>query len=126
LANSSLFPPQGRRTLFRSPQPRKLGLRAPRCHAGLFTNFAAGTSQVSFGAGVTVNSVSVTSSTNLTAQITVLATAALGPRTVTVTTGIQVVSFANGFTVQPGTPVLLTAAPSSAQQGQQNYLASAD
>jgi len=64
-----------------------------------FAELALGTSAVSFGAGITVGTVTVTDVTHLTAQISIDAAAALGGRTVTVTTGAEVVSLANGFTV---------------------------
>ena len=54
---------------------------------GQSTNFAAGTTHAGFGAGITVNSVTVTSPTSATANITVDSTAFTGGRTVTVTTG---------------------------------------
>ena len=69
---------------------------------GQFTHFATGTSAVSFGAGITVGTVTVTDTTHLTAQISIDAAAALGGRTVTVTTGAEVVSLANSFTVAQG------------------------
>src|SRR5205814_4072931 len=40
--------------------------------------------------------------------------------TVTLTTGTEVVTLPNGFTVAAGTPVLQTVNPGSGQQGQQN------
>ena len=46
--------------------------------------------------------------------------AALGGRTLTVTTGAEVVSLANAFTVSSGAPMLLTVSPNTGQQGQQN------
>jgi lysophospholipase L1-like esterase len=49
------------------------------------TGFMAGITAVAFGAGITVSSVSVTSATSLTANITVAADAVPGLRTVTVT-----------------------------------------
>ena len=68
---------------------------------GQFTHFAQGTTTVSLGgAGVTVNSVSITSSTALTANISIVLNAATGNRTLTVTTGGEIVSLANAFTVQ--------------------------
>ena len=85
---------------------------------GQFTNFVQGTSQATFGAGITVNSITVVSATSLSASITVAANATAGARTVSVTTGIEAASLANGFTVQAGTPVLSTLVPNSAQQGQ--------
>ena len=88
--------------------------------AGQFTNFVQGTSQVSFGLGIAVGTVTVANATSLTAQITIPANAPLGPVTVTVTTGTEVASLANGFMVTAGTPVLLSATPNSGQVGQQN------
>src|SRR5207249_3442318 len=49
------------------------------------TNYIDGVTSVSFGAGITVNSPSVDSATQLTANITITAAAATGSRTVTVT-----------------------------------------
>ena len=68
---------------------------------GQFTHFAQGTSQVSFGAGITVGSVTVVDATILTAQITISINAPLGPQTATVTTGTEVASLSGGFTVTP-------------------------
>src|SRR6185436_18011046 len=82
-----------------------------------FTHFGQGTTQVSVDGGVTVQSVTVGNATSLTAQLTIPATAAVGSRTLTVTTGGEVVTLNNGFTVQPGIPVLTTANPNSGQQG---------
>ncbi len=53
------------------------------------THFSSG-SVVSFGSGITVNSVSVQSTTRLTANITISSGAAFGKRTVRVTTGSEV------------------------------------
>src|SRR5262249_28166104 len=60
----------------------------------------------------------VTCPTCLTAQFQILATALLGPVTVTVTTGSEVASLVNGFTIQPGTPILTSMMPAAGQQGQ--------
>ena len=102
------------------PATGQLGQSLPITITGQFTHFAQGTSQVSFGSGITVNSVSVASVTSLTAQISITPGAALGLRTVTVTTGSEVASLPNGFTVEAGTPVLLTVGPNTGTQGQQN------
>jgi hypothetical protein len=69
--------------------------------AGQFTHFAQGTTQVSFGPDIMVNSVTVTDATDLTANVTIPASAALGSHTVVVTTGLEVVSLASGFIVNP-------------------------
>jgi hypothetical protein len=68
---------------------------------GATTNFSQAVTQVSFGAGITVNSVTVTNATTLTAAITIAADAVLGSRTVTVTTGAEVAALSNGFVVLP-------------------------
>ena len=44
----------------------------------------------------------------------------MGPRNVTVTTGQETASLANGFTVGAGTPVITLVNPDVGQQGQQN------
>src|SRR5204863_120913 len=46
--------------------------------------------------------------------------AAAGARNVTVTTGAEVVTLTNGFTVTNGTAVLTTVNPNTGQQGQTN------
>jgi hypothetical protein len=66
---------------------------------GVNTHFAQGSTGVDFGAGITVNGVTVTSSTSLTADITVQNSATLGNRDVTVSTGAEIVSLSNGFTI---------------------------
>ena len=80
---------------------------------GVYTNFVEGLSQVSFGAGITVDSVTVSGPTSLTAHITTAPAAALGLRTVTVTTGAEVVSVAGGFgvTTPAGAPTVTLASP---------------
>jgi alpha-D-ribose 1-methylphosphonate 5-triphosphate synthase subunit PhnH len=87
---------------------------------GQFTHFVQGTSVASFGAGITVVSVTVSSATSAVALLNVAATAAAGTRNVSVTTGAEVVTLTNGFTVTNGTPVLTLVNPNTGQQGQQN------
>jgi hypothetical protein len=84
---------------------------------GLFTNFVNGTSTVTFGAGITINSLTVSDSTHAVASINISSTAALGSRTVTVTTGGEVASIIGGFTVLAGQPALVSAIPGSAVAG---------
>ena len=72
-----------------------------------FTNFVQGSTQASFGAGVSVGGaaadgfgpVTVTSSTTATAHVAIAAGALTGSRTVTVRTGVQEAARADGFTV---------------------------
>ncbi len=66
---------------------------------GQVTHFVQGTTAATFGAGMTVNSTTVQSATQATASVTIAGDAALGPRTVTVTTGGEVVVLTSGFVV---------------------------
>jgi hypothetical protein len=67
---------------------------------GAGTNFAQGVTTVTFsGAGITLNSVTVTSKTLAKANITVDAVAALGLRDVTVTTGAETDTVVGGLTI---------------------------
>jgi hypothetical protein len=84
---------------------------------GLFTNFVNGTSVASFGAGITVNSTTVSGPTSAVANISISPAASLGSRTVTVTTNSEVASITGGFTVLAGVPNLTSAMPGSAQAG---------
>jgi hypothetical protein len=64
------------------------------------TAFVNGVSVASFGADITVNSITVTSATTATANITISSTAVAGARDVNVTTGAQTLEkLAGGFTV---------------------------
>jgi RHS repeat-associated protein len=87
---------------------------------GQNTHFAQGATQVSFEAGITINSMTVANATSLIASVSIDANAVLGTRTVTATTGTEVVSLQNGFSVTAGTPVITTVNPNAGQQGQSN------
>src|SRR5205807_7549968 len=87
---------------------------------GQFTHFVQGTTTASFGAGITVVSLTVNSATTATTVVNIDVGTATGNRNVTLTTGPEVVTPTNGFTVAAGTPVLQTVNPGSGQQGQQN------
>jgi hypothetical protein len=81
------------------------------------TNFQAGAT-VGFGAGITVNSVSFVSATELDADITVSLAAAGGPRTVTVVNpDASSGSLAAGFTVI-APPVVSAVTPTNGNPGQ--------
>jgi hypothetical protein len=84
---------------------------------GQFTHFVAGTSTVSFGAGITVNSINVTTATTLQANITVQPTAAVGYRDVSVTTNSEVVGLSNGFQVTTGPAAIVLLSPAAGGQG---------
>ena len=86
--------------------------------SGQYTHFVQGTTTASFGAGITLNSVTVADSTHVTVNLSVDAMATLGNRNVTLTTGSEVVTLSNGFAVGAGTPVITQVNPNTAQQGQ--------
>ena len=66
---------------------------------GQFTHWVQGSSTASFGAGITVATLTVNSATTATAALNIDPAAAAGARNVTVTTGAEVVTLNNGFTV---------------------------
>jgi hypothetical protein len=85
------------------------------------TQFVNGSTSVSFGSGITVNSTTVNSSTQITAGITVSAGTSTGFRDVTVTTPGGAATLTNGFEVQTApnpTPTLFSASPSTGNRGQ--------
>jgi len=86
---------------------------------GQFTNWQAGVSTVTFGAGVTVDSFTVDTPDSARAMVTISPTASTGGRTLTVTTAGQIVS-ANVFSVSTGPASLLSVSPANAQQGDSN------
>lgn len=90
---------------------------------GQFTNWVPGTTTANFGAGITVGQLTVNSPTSAIAPIKIDANATPGARTVTVTTGTELETLPNGFTVTPGTPAVLSAMPTSAQQGEKLLVA---
>src|SRR5690348_13031005 len=81
-----------------------------------------GAATCSFGAGITVNSCTLNSGTQLTANITISSTATLGSRNVTVTNpDTQSSTLSNGFTVAmagPPPPTLSSVNPNSGAQGE--------
>src|SRR5207244_880188 len=75
----------------------------------------------SFGAGITVNSCTFNSATQLTAGITISSTATVGTRNVTVTNpDNQTGALTNGFSVATGAPPpsVTSVSPNSGAQGQ--------
>lgn len=93
---------------------------------GEFTNFVQGSTQATFGSGISVGgsaagafgSVTVTSATTATATVSIQPTADSGPRSVTVRTGVQQATLSNGFNVAaaPG-PQISDFSPKSATFG---------
>ncbi|MGB0063168.1 MAG: Ig-like domain-containing protein, partial [Terracidiphilus sp.] len=101
-----------------SPSSAQAGATTNVVITGQFTTFQAAFSTVSFGSGVTVNFITSVTPTQLTANITVATNAAVGSRTVTVTTNSQVVSLSNAFNVTAGTPVITEINPNIGNPGQ--------
>ena len=95
-----------------------------------YTDFLQGSTRASFGPGISVGGappgtpgpVTVVNPATAVAQLVVDAAATAGPRTVSVMTGLQQASLADGFTVVAAsqTPVLTSVTPGSGQQGQGN------
>jgi hypothetical protein len=93
---------------------------------GQFTNFHQGVTRANFGPGISVGGgtdggpglVTVISKTSATAALLISATAVPGPRTVTIETGGEQLSLANGFTVLPNPATLVTIQPDTASRGQ--------
>ena len=88
-----------------SPNSGQQGqLNLPVTIAGQFTNWVQGTTTAGFGTGITVASLTVNSPSIATAELNIDPAAPAGARTVTMTTGSEVETLANGFTVTAGTP----------------------
>jgi ribosomal 50S subunit-recycling heat shock protein len=84
------------------------------------TNFLSGASSVSFGAGITINTTTVNSSTQITVNITIGVTAATGPQNVSVTNappGGGTATLTNGFTVNNPAPTLTGISPNNGNWG---------
>jgi hypothetical protein len=98
-------PPAGPTVLSVTPSTVAVGTTRDVTISGGLTHFVAGQSVAGFGAGVTVNSLTVASPTSAVADLSVAPGAAIGLRNVTVTTGGE-----NAAETVPG-PFLVTAAP---------------
>ncbi len=93
-----------------TPNSSYQGLSLQVTIAATNSNFVQGTTVANFGPGISVGGgtagqpgpVTVNSSTSATADIVISATATVGSQTVTVTTGGEVASLINGFTIQTG------------------------
>jgi hypothetical protein len=77
-----------------------------------------GASEVTFGAGITVNSFLVDSSTQITASITIGETATLGARNVVVTTAGGPATLEDGFAVVAAEPTISEISPDTGIQGE--------
>jgi len=85
---------------------------------GQATNWQQGVTTVSFGAGVIINSVTVTSPTSITATAQISPTAYPGYQTLTVATGTQqILTLPNAFLLTYGPATIAALNPSTAEQG---------
>lgn len=85
---------------------------------GQGTHWVQGTTTASFGAGVTVVTLTISSATSATAVLAIDAAAATGARTVSLNTGTETASLANGFTITAAPPLkLVTVADRTIQLG---------
>ncbi len=80
--------------------------------AGTGTHWGQGLTSAALGVGITVNRVVVNSATTAEVDITIAANASLGSYPLTMSTGGEIVTLSNAFTVLPFTPSL-TLSPSS-------------
>jgi hypothetical protein len=101
-----------------SPGTAQAGTTANVVIKGFLTNFQQSFTTVSFGSGVTVNFITVTSQTQLTANITAASNAAVGARTIQLTTLGQSMQLAGAFSVTAGTPVITQISPNIGNPGQ--------
>ena len=88
---------------------------------GQYTHWAQGATTVTFGEGVTVDSVTVVDATTADVDILIDSIATLGGRAVTVTTGGEIVT-ASVFSVVAGGAIISQVAPQSGNQGQEVVL----
>jgi RHS repeat-associated protein len=85
---------------------------------GSFSNFLEGATVANFGTGIAINSTQIADATHATVSITINVNAAAGPRTVTMTTGVEVATLTNGFSVGgPSAPTITDFNPKSAPVG---------
>lgn len=87
---------------------------------GQFTNWVQGTTTASFGPGITVANLTINSATTATAKLNIDPAAATGARNVTMTTGVELATATNGFTVTAAATITIAVSPGTGQQGQQN------
>jgi len=99
-----------------TPNTARQGAAISLAVTGRFTNFAAGTT-ASLGAGIIVNSVTPTSSTQATVVVTIEPAAALGTRNLTLTTGGNSVTLTDALTVTRSDASLVSAVPATVPQG---------
>ncbi len=103
-----------------TPNSGYVGGTASVSITGVNTNFSQGNTTVSFGADITVSNVVVTSATGLTAQLSIGANATPGYRTLTITRGTEILTYANAFTITAVS--IFSVLPSSLQTNTTNTI----
>jgi len=111
---SATFTVTGAAAITLNPTSGQVGQTLSVAISGQNTNFVQGTTTANFGAGITVNTLTVNSPTSTTASITIQNSAIAGARTVTVATGSE--SAIATFMVT-GAPAI-TLNPTTGQVGQ--------
>ncbi|MFN8494292.1 MAG: cohesin domain-containing protein [Caldilineaceae bacterium] len=96
-----------------APTAGSLGNTIDVTLVGRNTHFAAGSTTVNFGAGITINTTTVVSTTQLLVNLTLADAATPGTRDVTVTTGAEIVTKSAAFLVRSGPSVNVHALPNA-------------
>ncbi len=84
---------------------------------GVGTHWLQGETKASFGSGVATDSLTITSPTTATVQITVLSTSPVGFAALTMTTDGEVTTLQQAIDIEEGFPILLATSPSGGEQG---------
>ena len=85
---------------------------------GQGSHFLQGATQISFGSGINVGNIQVIDATHLSVSMAITAGAAVGLRNITATTGGEVATLIDGFTVTAARPPAFSSVtPSVGQQG---------
>ncbi len=100
-----------------NPTSGAQGTQANVTVTGSQTNFQQGVSMASFGNDIGINSITVTDLTHATVNVSIGANATLGTQTITLTTGGEVASLANAFTITSGQSKITVVNPSTGHQG---------
>jgi hypothetical protein len=84
---------------------------------GVGTHWLQGETTASFGSGVATDSLTITSPTTATAQITVLSTSPVGFASLTMTTDGEITTLQQAIDIEEGFPKILATSPAGGEQG---------
>jgi hypothetical protein len=96
----------------------KEGDQGARLEVTIKGNNLSETSQISFGAGIAVNSFTILNSTQITANITIVSGATTGLRSVSINTPGGSFVLPDSFTVKQSTPSITSISPNQARQAE--------